>query len=180
MIKKLIFYFLTLIIAGKIHGQDSMPNDRWFLKPTIYAGYTFGKLKNGYGYGFGFRCLYDFQKRFLGGPVFLGLDASFLSPLGFESPDNFNNYALQNYLVIAPELEQNYRWMNNGFNVGTGFGLYKGIQDQRENAFGMITNIGWFPIYRGKAITPYITYRNDWAFDKNGTNMQEISIGINF
>jgi hypothetical protein len=77
-------------------------------------------------------------------------------------------------------LEQNYKWFKYGFHFGTGIGYYFGIQDIKQNFIGMITNIGWFPVYEGKAVTPYITYRNDWVFDKNKTNMQSINIGLNF
>jgi len=156
-----------------------MPNDRWFIKPHIITGYTIGTYQSGYGYGVGIRCLYDFEKIFLGGSVFLGLETSFLSPLGFENYENVNP-GKYNYLIVSPIVEQNYKWLNYGFQFGFGFGDYMGIQFPNTNVGGFITNIGWFPIYNGKAITPYITYRNDWIFDKNKNNMQSLNLGINF
>jgi len=182
---KVKFTFLTLFLGsfgGNVFSQANKPNDRWFIQPHVTSGYTIGKTTSGWGYGYGLRVLYDFERNFLGGPLFLGMETSFLSPLAFKpsearNPVSFNR---QNYIVISPMLEQNYSWLKNGFTVGTGISFYKGIQDQTKNAAGLITNIGWFPIYKGKAVTPYITYRNDWVFDKNGTNMQSLSVGLNF
>lgn len=163
------------------------PNDRIFIKPHIWSGYNIGKHKSGWGYGGGLRVLYDLQARFLGGSVFVGAEVSYMAPLGFVSPGprtidppSTGNYNQQNYLVLPIILEQNYPLFGNTFTIGTGFGYYKGVQENKENALGMITNIGWFPIYKGRAITPQITYRNDWVFDKNGTNVQSISLALNF
>ena len=163
-----------------------LPNDRFLIKPHFWCGYNIGKNKSGWGYGGGVRFLYDFQARFLGGSVFAGVEVSYMAPLGFvESKDRSamvsnRNYSQQNYLVLPIILEQNYPLFKSTFTIGTGFGYYKGIQANSENAVGMITNIGWFPIYKGKAITPQITYRNDWVFDKNQTNTQSICVAFNF
>lgn len=174
----LVLVFLPL---GFLFSQKVKPNDRWFIKPHIIAGYTIGKEQSGFGYGVGIRGLYDFETRFLGAPLFLGLETSFLSPLGFyDSKTGTENFRKQNYLILTPALEQNYKWLNNGFTIATCVGYYIGIQENTRSIVGLITNIGWFPIYNGKEITPYVTYRNDWAFDKNGTNMQSISLGLNF
>lgn len=110
----------------------------------------------------------------------MGIEASFLSSLGYLNIKNRVDHNKQNHLIASAVLEQNYKWFNYGFNFGTGVGYYFGIQDLIENSIGMITNIGWFPIYKGKNITPYITYRNDWVFNDNKINMQSISIGLNF
>ncbi|HEY4799939.1 MAG TPA: hypothetical protein VII99_12740 [Bacteroidia bacterium] len=186
-----IFFILAFFFFHKIYCQDTLPHSRWFIKPHIIAGYNLGTSKNeiksivqeqpgfGYGYGFGIRGLYDFRKIFLGGSVFLGVETSFLSSLGFEYTEDKFNYNRLNYFLVAPVLEQNYKWLRNSFQMANGIAFYNGIQRFNKNAFGLITNIGWFPIYRGKAITPYITYRNDWVFDKK-TNMESISLGVNF
>ena len=180
-LKESVFILLFLgILWDTVFSQNSKPNDRWFIQPQIFSGYTIGKYKSGYGYGVGIRCLYDFEKRFLGAPLFLGLETTFLSSLGFEHFKNGFDYNRRNHLLVSAVLEQNYKWFKYGFHIGTGIGYYLGIQDLNKNSIGMVTNIGWFPIYEGKAITPYITYRNDWVFDKNKTNMQSISIGLNF
>lgn len=89
-------------------------------------------------------------------------------------------YKRQDYALTSAVLEQNYGIFKNSFNIGTGIGYYKGIQALHTSAVGLITNIGWFPIYKGKSITPYISYRNDWVFDKNGTNMQSICLSVDF
>lgn len=185
--KKSIFLFLLIIfIAQSVFSQDSLnlrPKYRWFIQPQYFAGYTLGNAQSGWGYGAGMRCLYDFRQKFLGGPLFLGLETTYLSALNFvsynPSTDRYD-YKKQNYVVVAPVLEQNYNWLKNGFHIGTGVGYYKGIQDLNKSAWGIITNIGWFPIYDHKSITPCITYRNDWVFDKNQTNMQSISLSLNF
>lgn len=179
-IKQSIFIFLFGILWNTVFSQNSKPNNRWFIQPQIFTGYTIGEYKSGFGYGVGIRCLYDFEKRFLGGPLFLGLETSFLSSLGFVPFENGFDYNRRNYLLVIAVLEQNCKWFKYGFHIGTGIGYYLGIQDLNRNSFGMVTNIGWFPIYEGKAVTPYITYRNDWVFDKNKTNMQSVSIGLNF
>ena len=178
--KNLLVIIFSVFISNIIFSQNSKPNDRWFIQPQIFTGYTIGKYKNGYGYGAGIRCLYDFEKKFLGGPLFLGLETSFLSSLGFKNSEIGYDYNKFNQFIISAVLEQNYKWLNYGFHIGTGIGYYIGIQDLNTNSIGIITNIGWFPIYNGKVVTPYITYRNDWVFDKNKTNMQSISIGVNF
>ena len=175
----LFFLFLGLVWNHAI-CQNSKPNDRWFIQPQVFTGYTIGKYKSGFGYGVGIRCLYDFQKRFLGGPLFLGVETSFLKSLGFVHPENGIEYTRQNHLIVSAVLEQNYKWLKYGFHIGTGIGVYQGIQNLTKKSVGMITNIGWFPIYEGKSVTSYITYRNDWVFDVNKTNMQSISIGLNF
>lgn len=172
--------------AAPIFGvSGALPNDRIFIKPHVWAGYNIGKHKSGWGYGAGIRLLYDCRARFLGGSVFLGTEVSFMAPLGFVAPEKRSdatttNYHQQNYLVLPVILEQNYPLFKSTFTLGTGVGYYKGIQANHENAVGLITNIGWFPIYKGKAITPQITYRNDWVFDKNQTNTQSICIAFNF
>ena len=191
---KYVWIFLVLLLSVGFpyvsYSQDTLPNSRWFIKPHVIAGYNIGSqnLKGigkdqpgyGFGYGAGIRCLYDFRKIFLGGSVFAGVETSFLSALGFEDFDEGENLRRKNYIVISPFLEQNYKWMHYAFQVGNGIGFYKGVQAQNKNAIGLITNIGWFPIYRGKKITPYITYRNDFVFDRKATNMECISVGINF
>lgn len=176
----------TAAKAAPIFGvSGALPNDRIFIKPHVWAGYNIGKHKSGWGYGGGIRLLYDCRARFLGGSVFVGLEASYMAPLGFVMPEKrsdatVTDYHQQNYLVLPVILEQNYPLFKGTFALGTGVGYYKGIQANRENAVGLITNIGWFPIYKGKAITPQITYRNDWVFDKNQTNTQSICIAVNF
>ena len=178
--KLVILFLFSVIVCTQVVSQNSKPNDRWFIQPQIFAGYTIGEYKSGYGCGGGIRCLYDFEKKFLGGPLFLGLETSFLSSLGFAPSEYGIVYNKQNHLILAAVLEQNYQWFKCGFHFSTGIGYYIGIQGLNKNSIGMITNIGWFPIYKGRAITPYLTYRNDWVFDKNKTNMQSISIGLNF
>ena len=183
MKKSIIIIALILIFVQTNFSQELKPKYRWFIQPQLFAGYTFGNNQSGNGYGAGMRCLYDFQRKFLGGPLFLGLETTYLSSLSFVTYNPYTdkfNYRKQNYVVISPVLEQNYSWLKNGFHIATGFGYYKGIQDMNKSSIGMITNIGWFPIYEKKSITPCITYRNDWVFDKNGTNMQSISLSLNF
>jgi hypothetical protein len=180
IMKSVLVLLFCGIIWNTVLSQNSKPNDRWFIQPQVFTGYTIGKYKSGFGYGIGIRCLYDFEKRFLGGPLFLGLETSFLSSLGFEHSENELDYSRRNNLIVSAVLEQNYKWFKYGFHIGTGIGYYFGIQDLNKNSIGMVTNIGWFPVYEGKAVTPYITYRNDWVFDRNKTNMQSISIGLNF
>jgi hypothetical protein len=185
--KKLILLFaLITALSQAVISQDIndlKPKNRWFFQPQVFAGYTIGNNQSGWGYGAGMRCLYDFEKRFLGGPLFLGMETTYLSSLNFTTfnpaTDKYD-YRRQNYVVISPVLEQNYSWLKNGFHIATGFGYYKGIQDNKGGAAGMITNIGWFPIYEHRGITPCITYRNDWVFDSNGTNMQSISLSLSF
>lgn len=172
--------------AAPIFGvSGALPNDRFFIKPHVWSGYNIGKYKSGWGYGGGIRLLYDCRARLLGGSVFVGVEASYMAPLGFVMPEKrsdatVTDYHQQNYLVLPVILEQNYPLFKGTFTLGTGVSYYKGIQANRKNAVGMITNIGWFPIYKGKAITPQITYRNDWVFDKNQTNTQSICIAVNF
>lgn len=172
--------------AAPIQIFTPLPNDRFFIKPHFWCGYNIGKNKSGWGYGGGLRFLYDFRARFLGGSVFAGIEVSYMAPLGFVADDTRSDassskqYNRQNYLVLPLILEQNYPLFKSTFTIGTGVGYYKGVQANRENAVGLITNIGWFPIYKGKAITPQITYRNDWVFDKNQTNTQSLCIALNF
>jgi hypothetical protein len=177
---KIVIVFSLGIISNDLFSQESKPNDRWFIQLHFFTGYTFGEDKSGLGYGVGIRCLYDFERKFLGAPLFLGMETSFLSPLGFEHFKNESYYNRKNYFIVSPVLEQNYKWLKYGFHIGTGIGYYIGMQDNYMNSIGMITNIGWFPVYEGRPVTPYVTYRNDWVFDKNKTNMQSISLGLNF
>jgi hypothetical protein len=161
------------------------PNDRIFIKPHVWSGYNIGKHQSGWGYGAGIRVLYDCNARFLGGSVFFGTEVSYMAPLAFvpssARPTGSDvAYNKQNYLVLPLILEQNYPLFKSSFTLGTGVAYYKGIQGNRQNAVGLITNIGWFPIYKGKAITPQITYRNDWVFDANQTNTQSICLALNF
>jgi hypothetical protein len=76
--KSVLVLLFCGIIWNTVLSQNSKPNDRWFIQPQVFTGYTIGKYKSGFGYGIGIRCLYDFEKRFLGGPLFLGLETSFL------------------------------------------------------------------------------------------------------
>ena len=112
--------------------------------------------------------------------LFLGLETSFISSLGFVHSEIGFDFNRQNHLIISAVSEQNYEWFKYGFHIGTGIGYYLGIPALNKNSIGRITNVGWFPIYEGKAVTPFVTYRNDRIFDRNKTNMQSFSIGINF
>jgi len=182
MKKSIIICAIFSSFMSLVSSQETKPNDRWLIKTQLFSGYNIGKDVAGFGYGAAVRCLYDFETRFLGGPVFLGIESGFVSPMGFEKPrdDSRVDYSKMNYMVTSVVLEQNYPWLKHGFNIGTGLAYYHGVQDLNSRAIGLITNIGWFPIYKGKSVTPYITYRNDWVFDSMGTNMQSLSLGLNF
>jgi len=181
--KKYFLVSLVFVFFANIgSAQLAKPNDRWFIKPQVFFGYNSSKLANGWSYGAALRCLYDFEARFLGGPVFLGMESAFISPMPFVEQDRGSKLdpTKMNYVVTSIVLEQNYPLFNHGFNMGTGVGFYKGIQDMQQNAVGIITNLGWFPIYKGKTITPHISYRNDWIFDSKKSNVHTLSIGLNF
>jgi len=204
--KKSSLIILAVIFANHFaFCQDFKNNDRWFIQPHLIFGNTTGNdnyyvngvqhkndLGSGWGYGAGMRCLYDFKTDFMGSPLWLGMEASYLSTLGVNPTTNDNHYDKNNpqyvghsptyawhYLIIAPVLEQNYKWFKHGFQLGTGIGYYKDIKGVHDS-WGIITNIGWFPIYKDKRVTPYITYRNDWIFDRNATNVNGLGIGLNF
>jgi hypothetical protein len=174
MKKSLLISAILISFLSITHAQETKPNDRWFIKTQLISGYNLGKQINGFGYGAAVRCLYDFETKFLGGPVFLGIESAFVAPLGFVQPNNDSriDYSRMNYMATSVVLEQNYPWLKHGFNIGTGIGYYRGVQDLNKNAVGLITNIGWFPIYEGKSVTPYITYRNDRVFDSLSTTIK--------
>jgi len=65
------------------------------------------------------------------------------------------------------------------FMLGIGTLGYVGVGDTMGNPFGAVTNLGWEPTWRSRAV-PYVTLRTEWVFDDVVYNVLSLSAGVTF
>jgi hypothetical protein len=106
-----------------------------------------------------------------GGNKSYGLEVSYIDAYARQDdkPDT-------EYLAVGIVLEQK---PFESFNMGIGTIGYLGIGDNTNNPFGIVTNFGWEPEYKGN-ITPYISFRSEWIFDDSTLKINTLSAGIRF
>jgi hypothetical protein len=154
LILQYIFIFLGILSYGFLNADCFRPN--------IGIGYTnsYGKDASGFGYHIGGRFLLE-----AGSNKKYGLEITYISAVTSEN---------KNYVSIGIVLEQNkYDW----FNMSIGTIGYINIKDSTK-PFGIVTNLGWER--KISHLSPFITYRTDWIFDKVILNINSISMGITF
>lgn len=100
-----------------------------------------------------------------------GLEATYLQ-LDITGRDIFS----ERYAVVGVVLEMT---VVKGFNLGIGTLGYIGIGANDRNPFGVVTNLGWEPMWDSR-VRPYITLRTEWIFDQATYNVMSLSAGITF
>jgi hypothetical protein len=100
-----------------------------------------------------------------------GLEATYLQ-LDITGRDIFS----ERYAVVGVVLEMT---VVKGFNLGIGTLGYIGIGANDRNPFGVVTNLGWEPMWDSR-VRPHITLRTEWIFDQATYNVMSLSAGITF
>lgn len=65
------------------------------------------------------------------------------------------------------------------FNLGIGTIGYVGVAGERNKPFGVVTNLGWEPVW-DHVVRPFVTLRTEWIFDRDVFNVLSLSAGITF
>lgn len=100
-----------------------------------------------------------------------GLEATYLQ-LDITGSDIFS----ERYAAVGVVLELT---VLKGFNLGIGTLGYIGVGGTDRNPFGVVTNLGWEPMWDSR-VRPYITMRTEWIFDRATYNVLSLSVGANF
>lgn len=100
-----------------------------------------------------------------------GLEATYLQ-LDITGKDIFT----ERYAAVGVVLEMT---VVKGFNLGFGTLGYIGVGGTNRNPFGVVTNLGWEPMWDSR-VRPYITMRTEWIFDQATYNVLSLSAGITF
>ncbi len=138
------------------------------IRPHLGMGYSkaSGEGASGTSTHIGSRFLLN-----VGGNKSYGLEVTYIDAYARQDdkPDT-------EYLAVGIVLEQK---PFESFNMGIGTIGYLGIGDNTNNPFGIVTNLGWEPEYKGN-ITPYISLRSEWIFDDTTLKINTLSAGIRF
>jgi len=100
-----------------------------------------------------------------------GLEATYLQ-LDITGREVFS----ERYAAVGVVLELT---VVKGFNLGIGTLGYIGVGSTERNPFGVVTNLGWEPMWDSR-VRPYVTIRTEWIFDRATYNVLSLSVGINF
>ena len=100
-----------------------------------------------------------------------GLEATYLQ-LDITGSNVFS----ERYAAVGVVLEMT---VVKGFNLGVGTLGYIGVGSTDRNPFGVVTNLGWEPVWDSR-VRPYITMRTEWIFDRATYNVLSLSAGITF
>jgi len=65
------------------------------------------------------------------------------------------------------------------FLLGIGTIGYVGVAGTRGNPFGVVTNLGWEPLW-DRIVLPFVTLRTEWIFERRVFNVTSLSLGITF
>ncbi len=173
MTKAITSYKVVIMSVGiAAMSMLSLPtfaeNDGFLVRPHFGVGYTSASSDGASGTSV------HVGSRFLlgtGGNKYYGLEVTYIDAYAFDDdkPDT-------EYLAVGIVLEQK---LVKAFNMSIGTIGYIGIGENTNNPFGIVTNLGWEPEYKGR-ITPFITFRSDLIFDDSTLNMNTISAGIRF
>jgi hypothetical protein len=138
------------------------------IRPHLGMGYTdvSGEGASGMARLIGSRFLLS-----AGGNKSYGLEVSYIEAYAGkdDKPDT-------DYLAVGIVLEKK---PFESFNMGIGTIGYLGMGDNSDNPFGIVTNLGWEPEYKGN-ITPYISFRSEWIFDENIFKINTLTAGMRF
>jgi len=173
MMKKAMIYSRLVCVGVAALSMVSLPtlaaeSDEFFIRPHAGVGYTSASGDGASGTSF------HAGARFLlgaGGNKLYGLEVTYIDAYAFDDdkPDT-------EYLAVGIVLEKKVARV---FNMSIGTIGYFGLGDNTNNPFGLMTNLGWEPEYKGM-ITPFITFRTDLIFDESTINMSSLSVGIRF
>ena len=100
-----------------------------------------------------------------------GLEASFVQ-LDITGREIFS----ERYSAVGVVLEMT---VVRGFNLGIGTLGYIGVGGTDRNPFGVVTNLGWEPVWTTR-VRPYLTMRTEWIFDRATYSVLSLSAGITF
>ena len=100
-----------------------------------------------------------------------GLEATYLQ-LDITGDEIFS----ERYAAVGVVLEMT---VVRGFNLGVGTLGYIGVRGTDRNPFGIVTNLGWEPLWDSR-VRPYITMRSEWIFDRATYNVLSLSAGVTF
>lgn len=140
--------------------------DNFEVRPEFGFGYSTSSGKSGGGYHVGARMLSNATatKRY-------GVEVSFVSPFGLRESRNKDNY-----LAVGIVLEQ-VLWKQFAATIGT-LG-YIGIQDSKNNPFGVVASFGWEPAIR-ENMRLFLGVRWDYIFDTHTIGMTSLQCGLKF
>ena len=100
-----------------------------------------------------------------------GLEATYLQ-LDITGRDIFS----ERYAAVGVVLEMT---VVRGFNLGIGTLGYIGVGGTDRNPFGIVTNLGWEPLWDSR-VRPYVTMRSEWIFDRATYSILSLSVGATF
>ncbi len=154
-------------------GQASDYVDNLDIRPDIGYGYAVSKdHQRGMGYHAGVRILSSVRSLSTETPVKrYGIAISSVSP--FESKDSLNG---QKYIAVGIILEQT---LPGQFVITIGTLGYLGMDQNKNNPFGLLTEIGWEPVL-GKNEHGFIALRAETIFDTSTISRYSMSVGLKF
>lgn len=100
-----------------------------------------------------------------------GLEATYVQ-LDLAGSETF----AERYAAVGIVLEMT---VVKGFNLGVGTLGYIGLGGTDRNPFGIVTNLGWEPLWDSR-VRPYVTMRSEWILDRATYNVLSLSAGITF
>lgn len=145
--------------------------DDFFVRPHIGVGQTSvsGDGEDGTSFHVGSRFLLSAGTNT---NRYYGLEVTYIDAYAFK-----DNKPDMQYIGVGIVLEQKPFEFLKSFNMGIGTIGYIGIGDNTDNPFGIVTNLGWEPEYKGM-IVPFISFRSEFIFDDSTVTMNTLSAGI--
>ncbi len=148
------------------YGRASEDNANVQFEPIFGVGYATSGENSGMGYHAGARILSSANptKRW-------GGEITFISPFGFK-----DTLSHKNYISVGIILQQVFR---EQFVASIGTLGYIGIDQNKNNPFGVKTELGWEPKITDN-VQLYVALRFEWIFEVSTIRSSSLSFGFKF
>lgn len=162
--KKLFVVFYVAVLFplyawGNVYCvNDSIQSDRY--KLLVRPNFNIGFLESNLFASYGMRALLPAGKN-----QAFGLEFS-----------TFQSLSSQKQFYTAGIILE--RKVIDWFNMSIGTIGYFNFDLDRRNYIGLVTNLGWEPITKGR-YSPFITWRSDFIFTKKIQLLNSLNIGLN-
>jgi hypothetical protein len=159
-----VFCLFVLLFSTGGQAASCLENGR--IRPTFGYGVATSGDESGAGYHAGIRLLADASptKRY-------GIEMSYLSP--FANKESLRH---QNYLALGIILEQS---IYEQFVVTIGTLGYFGLDQNKNNPVGLLSDIGWEPRF-GESAQAFVGVRFETIFDTSTVARTSLSVGLKF
>ncbi len=155
-----------LVMAFSTFGHASEDNANVQFEPIFGVGYAASSANSGMGYHAGARILSNANptKRW-------GGEITYISPFGFK-----DSLSHKNYIAVGIVLQQVFQ---EQFVASIGTLGYVGIDENKNNPFGLLTEIGWEPKITDN-VQLFVALRFEWVFEVSTIRSSSLSLGFKF